>query len=348
MMKLSERGGILIGLAIIAMAAAPVPPVPGSPAEMSTAPATGLAQPFAADEDTETLAIDLDQTQRMTVPVTINGEGPFPFVIDTGAERTFVSEELAARLGLVAEDEISIQTVSGTYSVPLIPDADILVSGNAQQSVEMPILPRRSLGAEGILGLDTLANTHILFDIAERTMAVRPSAPAEKKKRRERLEPGTIVVTAERRHGRLIFTEAKMNGVEVGIVLDTGAEMSLGNLALRNALLKKRREEEDGIELIDVMGVSLDAELGRVRRLVLDDLMIRGGVVAFSDAPVFAKLDMDDAPALLLGMETMRAFEAVSVDFPKRQVRFQLPATAVKKYGLRHNCGGTRITRYGC
>jgi predicted aspartyl protease len=39
-------------------------------------------------------------TDRMTVEVFINGQGPFNFVVDTGADRSALSTTLAARLGL--------------------------------------------------------------------------------------------------------------------------------------------------------------------------------------------------------------------------------------------------------
>ena len=50
----------------------------------------------AADE----VATGLDRSLRMTVPVMINGQGPFDFVVDTGADRTVISEELAKQLSL--------------------------------------------------------------------------------------------------------------------------------------------------------------------------------------------------------------------------------------------------------
>src|SRR6185369_1812348 len=46
------------------------------------------------------LAASVDLNDRMTVPVTVNGRGPFPFVIDTGSNRTVVSDALAYQLGL--------------------------------------------------------------------------------------------------------------------------------------------------------------------------------------------------------------------------------------------------------
>ena len=47
--------------------------------------------------------------------------------------------------------------------------------------------------------------------------------------------------------------------------------------------------------------------------------------VAFSDVPPFRRLGMADRPALFLGMDAMKLFRQVSIDFPNREVRFLLP-----------------------
>ena len=67
------------------------------------APLLGQAQPAQTgtrlpdQQQAETLGYDADTTTRMTVPVSIGGEGPYRFVVDTGAERT-VSQTLAHEL----------------------------------------------------------------------------------------------------------------------------------------------------------------------------------------------------------------------------------------------------------
>src|ERR1700722_9035945 len=43
----------------------------------------------------------LDIYRRMTAPVRVNGRGPFPFIVDTGANQSVISDTLAAQLGLV-------------------------------------------------------------------------------------------------------------------------------------------------------------------------------------------------------------------------------------------------------
>jgi hypothetical protein len=50
--------------------------------------------------DVDVLELENERYRRMTVPVTIGGEGPFRFMLDTGAQATVVSRALADRLAL--------------------------------------------------------------------------------------------------------------------------------------------------------------------------------------------------------------------------------------------------------
>ena len=59
-----------------------------------------------------------DLCSRMTAPVRINGQGPFPFVVDTGANRTVISAELAARLGLSKGPDQAVNDAAGWRSRP--------------------------------------------------------------------------------------------------------------------------------------------------------------------------------------------------------------------------------------
>ena len=47
------------------------------------------------------IAMEIERYRRMTVPVTIMGEGPFNFMVDTGAQATVLSRALADQLQLM-------------------------------------------------------------------------------------------------------------------------------------------------------------------------------------------------------------------------------------------------------
>ena len=65
----------------------------------------------------------------------------------------------------------------------------------------------------------------------------------EDARRPARYMDGDIVVVAKRRRGQLILTQARANGHAVDAVIDTGSEITIGNLALRERIFGKQPQE---------------------------------------------------------------------------------------------------------
>ena len=306
---------------------------------MSTSTPAATTGPDAAAEEVE---LGQDRARRMTVPVEVNGSGPFDFVIDTGAERTMITHELARDLGLEAETSGLVHTLSGLYTVPLYNVDELSVAGDGVIGLLAPGVDRQGLGAAGLLGLDSLQNSRVLFDMRRETMSVLPSAADEGHAFTRR---GVITIVADRVRGRMILTDARLNRVPVRVVLDTGAQITVGNHALREALV--RRAKLEGIELQDVLGEVQAGELHKIRELKFGGVMMSGGAIVYSDAPIFAELGLDEEPAILLGMSMLKAFDNVEVDFPNRLVAFDVPGMTDPYSGIRTDCQGTLIRTGG-
>jgi hypothetical protein len=60
----------------------------------------------------------------------------------------------------------------------------------------------------------------------------------------------------------------------------------------------------------------------------LGGLTIERMSAVFSDLHTFAIWGLRDRPALLIGMDVLRCFNAVELDFGHQLVRFHLPAKA--------------------
>jgi hypothetical protein len=138
-------------------------------------------------------------------------------------------------------------------------------------------------------------------------------------------EPGDIVVTARRQHGQLILAAAMSSGVKMLAAIDTGAEVTVGNSALRARVLARRRPLQPHlVDFVSVTGERLVADLMIIPELSIGGLRIRDLPVAFVDAPPFALFGLSDTPAVLLGTDVLQAFRRVSLDFCRRRVRFSL------------------------
>ncbi|WCM26386.1 aspartyl protease family protein [Sphingomonas sp. QA11] len=266
-----------------------------------------------------TLAFD-DSAQRMTVPVTIGTTGPFPFIIDTGAERTVISRELAATLGLSPGPDVRMTAMTGTSNVGTVVIPSLNVSNILSQRIEAPALYSINLGAPGMLGIDTLSGHALSIDFETNSMTVRPST----KRKRAPVLNGDIVVRARSVYGQLIVTQAYYKGRRISVIVDTGSSVSMGNSVLR-ARMRGELKAAQPITLTSVTGDRLTADYTQVTSLDIGGVTFNHLPIAFSDVAPFRRFGLSNEPALLLGMDALRLFRKVEVDFANREVRFALP-----------------------
>jgi predicted aspartyl protease len=259
----------------------------------------------------------------MTVPVRVSGSGPFRFVVDTGADRTVISRQIADRLRLPPGAAVNMHSVTGVDRVRTAMLDRIDYSAKRVAGVEAAVLEAEHIGADGILGTDSLSSQRVQFDFSNNLLSITSA------RQNLRDEPGTIVVKARRRSGRLIVTEAYANGRPVTVVIDTGSDVSIGNPALHAMLHKRRMLREQGtVELTPVTGAKLTGDYTLLRKLELGGVVMTDLAVVFADAHTFRQMKLTDRPALLLGMTATRAFDKVSIDFASRKLRVILPSGA--------------------
>jgi predicted aspartyl protease len=262
-----------------------------------------------------------DRDTRMTIPVSVGANGPYQFLVDTGAERTVISRELADRLDLGAGDEVKVHSMTDARMVNTAVIPQLQVSRNSVAGIEAPALPAANIGAAGMLGVDSLQSQRVVFDFGRKTMALTPSA-----KRHENWGPDTIVVTGRSLYGRLILVDARLEGEKVVVVVDTGSQITIGNEALRNRLIaKKKLRKTIPIELFSVTGGRMTADYAEIKKIRIGGAEISNMPIGFADVHPFTQLKLTDRPAILLGMDALRLFKRVSVDFARKEVRFLGP-----------------------
>ena len=275
---------------------------------------------------TEDVAIRTDNANRMTVPVSVSGKGPYRFLVDTGSERTVISRELARLLQLSSGGGAKLHSVMGANDVATVHIPHLKVSSNVISVADAPALGASNIGADGMLGVDSLRSQRVMFDFKAKTMSITPSSQPL-----ERMEGDTIVVRARSRNGRLIFTQAKVAGRKISVIVDTGSEVTIANMAMLKMLSKRGQGLlPDTVMIESVTGEQMTAGVARVPEIELGGVKLRDLSIAFADAHIFRQLKLDEKPALLLGMNAMRAFDRISIDFAAKKVRFVLPGTSMR------------------
>lgn len=271
------------------------------------------------DPSIEMVAGQQDAYRRMTVPVKIEGKGPYRFMIDTGAQATVVTRKINDHLQLKPMGQATVVGMASSATVEMVELDGLEFAARVFDGLNAPLLESHHIGADGILGLDSLQDLRVLMDFRTYELAVGDAENLGGNRGYE------IVVRARNKLGRMIITNAEVDGVRTQVIIDTGAQGSIGNHALQRKLRAKKR---DVVTATDVNGKQITGDLGMARAIVIDRLQINYVPIAFAEGPAFAALGLSRKPALILGMDDLRTFDRVAIDFASRRVLFDLPASA--------------------
>ena len=308
----------------ILLSAPAISQTPIAPSEASPA-LTGIDR----TSQSEDVRFRSDLGQRMTVRVMVGGAGPYRFVVDTGADRTVVSSEVAAALNFQSAGTAPLHSIAGVSPVATATVPTLQVTRKVVRNIVAPLLGSANIGADGILGVDALRSQRIDLDFRRQTMTVVPSISTAD----YAADPNAIVIEGQRRNGRLVITEASIQGIPVTVVLDTGSEVTIGNAALKAALFKRRQPVAfRRAELQAVTGEILVGDSAIVDQLAIGGATLGNLDVVFTSAHIFTQLKLDRRPAVLLGMDAMRAFPKVSIDFAAQKLRVVMPEHSALEY----------------
>jgi predicted aspartyl protease len=284
--------------------------------------AAAQAPPPVVIPDVEVIDLDNEKYERMTVPVTIGGEGPFQFMIDTGAQATVLSRDLADRLMLHDRDTATLVGMASIRTVETTPIENFTLGSRSFYIRQAPLVEGQHIGgADGILGIDSLQDQRVLLDFSRKRIAV---ADAETLGGNRGYE---IIVRAREELGQLIITSAKLDGIAVDVVIDTGAQGTVGNMALLQRMRHNRSLGETIMTDINGQTVSGVVRLGGELRFGRGSLS--SFPILFADSKPFYTLNLSEKPALILGMQELKLFRRVAIDFKSRRVLFDLPASAM-------------------
>ena len=258
------------------------------------------------------------ENTRMTVEVRVNGRGPYQFLVDSGADTSVVGLRIARDLKLPMGTPAILHATTASARVDRVLVDELQLGSSLIHNLELPALREQDLGGQGMIGIDALVEQRLMMDFEKRVIK------SEDARQPAIMLDGEIVVTARRRRGQLILTQVTAAGLPVDAVVDTGSEISIGNLALRDKLIKGNRGKFLTIPATGVTGVTLNLQLAKVAELKLGSVTLRNVPIAFADVPPFEVFGLSKQPSLLLGTDLLDTFRRVSLDFRSRKVRFQL------------------------
>jgi predicted aspartyl protease len=287
---------------------------------MQFSQASRLQDPGAAPyEPPANLSAVADLFRRMTIGIRINDSGPFGFVVDTGANQSVVSAELVAQLSLPRGAAEPLNGVAGVQITDTT-SARLTIGKRVLPNAVFSILPAGAIGGAGLLGLDSLGDQALTLDFAGKTLRIETQQSNTR-------DPAAIALKATRRDGQLTLVDADLAGVPIVAFLDSGAQNTIGNLALRQIAFKRNPKTLWAqTPIVSATGQTILAEVADLPALRVGGIRVPNWPVAFADLHTFQMWKLTDRPAILLGVDILSRFQYVCLDFARGEVRFRLPS----------------------
>jgi len=316
-------------------------PTVGLPQSSSFAGAQ-MSDSGSEDHSTDHVALlatptTLDQVGRVLVPVMINGRGPFHFVVDTGASSSTLAPAVARSLGLEAVSTVEVNGITGVARVPAVKVGSLVAGDMVLADKDLPVVWAPLMaGADGILGLAGLDVPNLFVDFQRnRVVLTRASLIHGATEQTLRLHASQVL-------GGLLTFDARVGRVRVRAILDTGAERTLGNMALRDAL--NARSDLGKLVKTKVYGATdevVNGEIHQAPTIAIDSLRIADTHIVFGDFHVFSVWGMQE-PALIIGMDVLGRVASLGVDFNRRNVLITSLSSGDSGLGMSSAAGSTR------
>ena len=320
--KLSRRQLVKYGASSLAFASIMAKAQGGPP------PLGGVESAVTAvsDRDTALIAAATDVASHLMVAVRIDGNGPYHFVVDTGADRTILATEVADELHLLRGEKVMLEGVVRAVLADTVSIRTLSFGSITRRHLVVPTLSRSLLDADGYLGLDFLDGHRVIFDFKNHTLQVsEPRAKFSVSWARE----NEARIRASGSSGHLQALDCTVDGIPATAFIDSGAEVSAANAPLLAALARSNPTfgEIGTIRLIDITGGEIFGKVAMVNKIQLT------AALTFIDCPlviadflVFDVWGLRQRPALLIGMNLLRQFGRVSIDYGLKELRFDLAA----------------------
>jgi len=263
-----------------------------------------------------------DQIGRIWAPVMINGKGPFRLVLDTGASRSGVTTRVAETLGLVpdASSPVKLRAVTGSATVPTIRVDTLEVGDLLMNDSKLPVLNDALGGADGVLGNEGLADRRVYIDFRHDLIVISRS--------HGRAAPeGFMTIPFQLEHGRLLIANVRLGAVQAKAIIDTGGEITVANLALRDELVRYKRHEKTTVDQIE--GVTHDIQDGEGRKappIQFGPIQIQTSHMTFADMRIFEYWRMTQEPAVLIGMDALGLLDTLIIDYRRRELQLRMRA----------------------
>ncbi len=292
------------------------PPARAQEAPPPTLPPTPLEEVLVSAPEPRYVAPNTrDSIGRIWAPVLINGKGPFRLVLDTGASRSAVTQRVVDRAGLPLQPKpVALRGVTGTAVVPAVKAETLAFGELVIENSVMPVVADAFGGADGVLGSDGMGDKRIEIQFLRDRITIARS-------RNQRAAEGFAVMPFKHAHNRGMRVDAMVGPIRTTALIDSGAQVTVGNLALREALARRRNELNTYDQ--SIMGVTEQIQAAtrvRIPSIVAGGLIVKNPNILFSDLHILGYWQLNANPALVIGMDVLGSLDTLIIDYRRNEL----------------------------
>ena len=208
-----------------------------------------------------------------------------------------------------------LRGVTGSAPVPTIHVDSFVVGDAIVTPATLPIVTDALGGADGVLGTEGFGDKRLYIDFRRDLITVTHS-------RGTRALADFVTVPLERSLAGLLVVPARVGGVPVHAIIDTGGQATIGNEAMRQALVRRHARGAHN-QVIDVTTTSQDAESFPSPPIELGSIRIQGSRIAYGDMQIFEHWHLAGEPALLIGMDALGLLDIFIVDYRRHELQLR-------------------------
>ena len=287
-------------------------------AEWMAAPVRAC-EPLDPDAPSVAGATSHDAAGRAVALISINGQGPFRFIIDTGANRSVLSKALATRLGLAPSGEGVVHSIIGAEPAMLVNVESLSFGALHLSRGDTPVLDGPMLADEhGLLGVDGMAGRLLHVDFTKNCVEIYENAA-------QMPMQGWLSVPARMRFGTMLAVQGEIQGVKVNVLIDTGSDISLANEHFRDALrgVAARTIEYHGGHAFTFGRPIVLEQTVWTPNLRLGHTFVESVNAYIGDFHIFDVWGLQNEPTLLIGMDVLARSREMAIDYEHGVVHFR-------------------------
>ena len=276
--------------------------------------------------DLRSIDMTVDESDQMTIELEVNERAGFG-VIDTAATYALVDAEMLSETNSTARAEkVQILGLTGPRIFPTALIGPVHTGDIDLQTMPAAIVRQaRFPGHKNVIPAQAFDARVIDFDFGRNRVYLydgRPQSVGDAVRSRLRIEE---------REG-LPFIEVKLNG-KIGLALiDTGSNATYVNSKFAE-VAGARLDEERTIRLFGADSGGANVRVMSARQLKLGKHEMRDFLILSADPPLFEYLGLEEEPAMVLGLDTLRNFR-LQIDRERGYVHLSRAET--RKEGRRY------------